>query len=86
MSTTTAQATIQQLCKIFSAHGLPEQLITDSGPQFVAEDFKHFCQTGGIQHTLMAPYHPCSNGKAERLVKTFKLGINKADPKTIINN
>ena len=39
MSSTTAQATIHQLCKIFSAHSLPEQLITNNGPQFVAEKF-----------------------------------------------
>ena len=82
MSTTTAQATIHQLRKVFSAHSLLEQLITDNGPQFVAEDFKHFCQTRGIQHTLMAPYHRSSNGEAEWLVEIFKLGINKADPKT----
>ena len=43
MSSTTAQATIHQLRKIFSAHGLHEQLITDNGPQFAAEEFKHFC-------------------------------------------
>ena len=82
MSTTTVQATVHQLCKIFLAHGLPEQLITDNGPQFVAVDFKHFYQTKGIQHTLTAPCHPSLNGEVEQLVQTFKLGINKADPKT----
>ena len=34
-STIIAQATIHQLHKIFSAHGLQEQLITDNGPQLV---------------------------------------------------
>ena len=31
--------TIHQLYKIFSAHGLPEQLITDNDPQFVTVAF-----------------------------------------------
>ena len=39
MPTTTVQATIHQLYKIFSAHGLPEQLITDNGTQFVTVAF-----------------------------------------------
>ena len=55
MSSNTASATNGQLCKIFSAHGLPEQLITDNGPQFAAEEFKNFCQARGIQHTFTLP-------------------------------
>ena len=81
MSATTAQATIQQLRKIFAIHGLPELLITDNGPQFVASEFESFSQSRGIHHTRTAPYHPRSNGEAERLVETFKLAINKAYPK-----
>ena len=82
MSETTSKATIQQLRKIFAVQGLPELIVTDNGPQFVSEEFKSFCQQRGIQHNTIAPYHPRSNGEAERLVETFKLSINKADPKT----
>ena len=78
MSVTTVQATIQQLHKILAVHGLPELLITDNGPQFVTSEFESFCQARGINHTRTALYHPRSNG---RLVETFKLAINKADPK-----
>ena len=81
MSATTAQATIQQLREIFAIHGFPELLIMDNGPQFVASEFESFCHARGIHHTRTAPYHPRSNGEAERLVETFKLAINKADPK-----
>ena len=83
MSKTTSKVTIQQLRKIFAVQGLPELIITDNGPQFVSEEFKSFCQQRGIQHNTIAPYHPRSNGEAERLVETFKLSINKADPKTV---
>ena len=71
MTDTASEATIQQLYKIFAVHGLPEQLSTDNGPQLVSSEFESFCQSRGIQHTTTAPYHPCSNGKAKRLVETL---------------
>ena len=83
MSSSTAQATVQQLKKIFATHGrLPQMIISDNGPQFVSEEFKPFSSSRGIQHNTVAPHHPRSNGEAERLVETFKQSIDKANPKT----
>ena len=72
MSSNTAEKTIDQLRYIFSHYGLPEQLVSDSGPQFVSLEFKHFMKENGIRHILVAPCHPCSNGQAEHFVATFK--------------
>ena len=72
MTTTTAQRTITELRKIFAAYGLPEQLVSDNGPQFVSDDFASFMKMNGIKHIRCAPYHPSSNGAAERFVQTFK--------------
>ena len=33
MSSMTMEATVQPLCFVFSAHGFPEELILDNGPQ-----------------------------------------------------
>ena len=82
MSSTTAQATVQQLRKMFATHGLPQMIIFDNGPQFVSEEFKQFCSSRGIQHNTIAPYHPHSNGEAERLVETFKQSTDKVNLKT----
>ena len=67
MKETMAAKTIEVLRKIFAAFGLPEQLVTDNGPQFVSDDFARFAKTNGIKHIRCAPYHPASNGLAERL-------------------
>ena len=72
MTTTTAQRTITELRKIFAAYGLPEQLVSDNGPQFVSDDFALFMKMNGIKHIRCAPYHLSSNGAAERFVQTFK--------------
>ena len=83
MESTTAETMIKQLQHIFSAHGLPLQIISDNGPQFIAEKFKQFCLSRGIQHMTTAPYHPSLNGEVERFVQTFKLAVNKANPTTV---
>ena len=69
--TTTAQA-IVVLRNLFSIHGLTQHLVSDNGPQFVVTDFQEFTQTNGIKHSRSSPYHPATNGEAERFVCTFK--------------
>ena len=81
-SFTTSQATVQQLRNISATHGLPQTIISNNGPQFVSKEFEQFCSSRGIQHNTTAPYHPHSNGEAERLVETFKQSIDKANQKT----
>ena len=72
MQLTTSERTISVLRQMFCTHGLPEQIVTDNGPQFTAAEFKQFCEKTSIRHILVAPYHPSSNEKAERFVQTFK--------------
>ena len=72
MSSTTSSKTIVELRKLFSAYGLPEQIVSDNGPQFVAEEFATFLKLNGIRHIRCSPYHPSSNGGAERFIQTFK--------------
>ena len=72
MSSTTAAATVRALRFLFSVHGLPEEIVSDNGPQFVAQEMTDFLKLNGIRQTLSSPYHPASNGEAERAVRTFK--------------
>nr|VZI45066.1 unnamed protein product [Spirometra erinaceieuropaei] len=74
----TASATIAFLRRIFSQHGLPEVLVSDNGSQFTSSSFEDFCRQHNIQHLRSPPYHPQSNGQAERFVDTFKRALLKA--------
>lgn len=77
-STITAAATISRLREIFSRFGLPEILVSDNGTQFTSHAFQQFCAINGIEHLKSPPYHPQSNGQAERFVDTFKRALLKA--------
>lgn len=77
MSTITSSNTITEFIKIFARFGNPEYLTTDNGTQFDSALFKEFTESRGIKHYKTAPYHPQSNGQAERFVKTFKKALQK---------
>ena len=77
MSTSTALTTIQTLRTLFAQFGIPESIVSDNGPQFVSAEFEQFCKRNGIKHIRVAPYHPSSNGLAERAVRIFKEGLKK---------
>ncbi|XP_065190696.1 uncharacterized protein K02A2.6-like [Sycon ciliatum] len=73
----TSTATIGKLRECFATHGLPQQLVSDNGSVFTSSEFQQFCSSNGIKHTLVSPYHPASNGLAERAVQTVKSGLKK---------
>ena len=79
MNSTSAENTIAILRHVFSAYGLPQHLVSDNGPQFVSKEFAQFMKANGVKHTRCAPYHPSSNGLAERFVKTFKQAMKAGE-------
>ena len=77
VSAATSQATIEKMRKTFATLGLPEMLVTDNGSVFTSSEFAEFVKRNGICHVKSSPYHPTSNGLAERAVQTLKDGLKK---------
>ena len=71
-NSTTSSKTIAVLRQLFATYGLPQQLVSDNGPQFTSDEFAAFLMGNGVRHSRCTPYHPASNGEAERFVRTFK--------------
>ena len=71
----TASSTILQLRKVFAVHGLPEVIVSDNGPTFTSNCFGAFLSHNGVRHVRCSPFHPASNGLAERAVQIFKRGL-----------
>ncbi|CAB4028416.1 Transposon Tf2-9 poly, partial [Paramuricea clavata] len=71
--------TIEVLRNLFARFGIPEQIVSDNGPQFVSEEFRSFMKSNGVKHITSAPYHPATNGLAERSVQTFKQALRSME-------
>ena len=51
--------------------------MSDNGPQFIASECVDFLKQNGVKQTLVRPYHPSSNGAAERTVQILKQALQK---------
>ncbi|XP_058819450.1 uncharacterized protein K02A2.6-like isoform X1 [Topomyia yanbarensis] len=81
---TDAGKVLKKLVALFARFGLPDVLVSDGGPPFNSFNFVGFLERQGIKVFKSPPYHPSSNGQAERLVRTVKEVMKKflMDPET----
>lgn len=75
VSSATGSQTVEKLRMCFATHGIPETIVSDNGSHFVNEVFSEFTRKNKITHIRISPYHPSSNGLAERAVQVFKKGL-----------
>lgn len=82
---------IEQLKRWFSVHGVPEELQTDNGTQYMSREFKIFQKEWIFNHVTSSPHHHQGNGLAERAVQTAKnilrkCSIDKSDVQLALLN
>ena len=66
--TLTADGSGQLLLdNLYKRFGLPDQMISDRGPQFAAHSFRELLKLLGIKSNLTTAYHPQSDGATERV-------------------
>ncbi|KAL0202014.1 hypothetical protein M9458_000032, partial [Cirrhinus mrigala] len=60
--------TAEVLCNsVFRFYGLPEDIVSDHGPQFTSRLWSSFFHLLGVNVSLTSGYHPEANGQVERL-------------------
>ena len=62
----------QTFLRWFRTYGVPEEIATDGGPPFNANDYKVFLRTWDVRKRLSSAHYPQSNGRAEAAVKSAK--------------
>ena len=77
LETKTANGITKILRKLFSVHGIPNQLISDNMP-FSSQEFREFAASYEFEVIKSSPGYPQSNGKVENAIKTAKSIMKKA--------
>lgn len=70
-------AVIATLRALFATHGVPDVIVSDNETAFTSEQMQAFLKFNGIRAVFTAPYHPASNGRAERMVREVKEALKK---------
>ena len=60
--------------------GFPQKLMLDQGTEFTGDVIAAMCKLLGIEKIRTTPYHPQTNGSAERVHQTLQRMIGKLDP------
>ncbi|KAL0161004.1 hypothetical protein M9458_044729, partial [Cirrhinus mrigala] len=54
---------------VFRYYGIPEDIVSDRGPQFISRVWKSFFKLLGVTISLSSGYHPQTNGQTERKIQ-----------------
>jgi len=75
------------LRRVFATFGIPDDLSSDGGPEFIAGETEDLLKRWGVNHTISSAYFPQSNGRAEVAVRiTKRLLEDNMGPDGSINN
>ena len=78
---------IRCLRLFFTTFGVPKEISSDGGPEYMAEATQHFFRRWDIRHRVSSAYLPRSNGRAEVAVKSAKrLLRSNVGPSGSLNN
>ena len=72
---TSADAVVPHIDKVFSTHGFPERVLTDGGPPFNgtgSHTYYQYMKWAGVDSRPVAPEDPEANGLAENFMKVIK--------------
>ena len=73
----TAETIVNFLIEVTARIGVPQELLTDNGSNFMSKVMKKYCSMTGIKQIRTSPYHPQTDGMVERFNATLKRLLQK---------
>ena len=64
---TSAQTAELLMQNVFRLHGIPDETVSDRGPQFLAKYYKRLMELLGVEVKLSSAFHPQTDGQTERV-------------------
>ncbi len=66
---TALETAVMLFTHVFRNFGIPEDIVSDQGPQFISRVWKAFFHLLGVTVSLSSGYHPQTNGQTERKIQ-----------------
>ena len=73
----TAEAVAEALVDIYSRVGIPQEILSDLGTQFVSDVMKEVNRLLSIKQLTTTPYHPACKGLCEKFNSVLKSMLRK---------
>jgi len=73
----TAESVAEALVSMYSRYGIPDEILSDRGTQFMSECMKEVSRLLGIRQLATTPYHPMCNGLVEKFNGTLKTMLRR---------
>ena len=67
----------EALVNMFARVGVPREILSDRGSQFLSEVMKEMCRLLSLKQLVTTPYHPMCNGLVEKYNGTLKTMIKR---------
>ena len=77
LKTIDTETVAEALVNVFSRVGVPEEILSDLGTQFVSDCMKEVTRLLSIKQITTTPYHPMCNGLTETFNGRMKLMLKR---------
>ena len=77
LKTITTQAVAEALVNLYSRIGIPEEILSNMGTQFVSECLEEVSRLLSIRRLTLSPYHPMCNRLVEKFNGMLKMMLKR---------